>query len=91
MLILVKDDLKMVSMKREQLEIEMTLNQIKTKSQLQAVVEFEQALNDMIDAKGFAYTLGVLKNQFKLVVEHQVPISYSFLSCCSYSLAKFSK
>ena len=64
---MVKDDLKMILMKREQLEIEMN------KSQLQAVVDFEQVLNDMIDAKGFAYTLGVLKNQFKLVVEHQVP------------------
>ena len=57
----------MILMKREQLEIEMN------KSKLQAVVDFEQVLNDMIDAKGFAYTLGILKNQFKLVVEHQVP------------------
>ena len=34
--------------------------------------DFDKAVSRMIEAKGYAYTLGFLQSQFKIVVEHQV-------------------
>ena len=44
-----------------------------TKNQMQAVIEFDKAIDDMVDAKGYAYTLGFLQSQFRAVVGHAVP------------------
>ena len=34
--------------------------------------DFDKAVSKMIEAKGYAYTLGFLQSQFKVVVQHQV-------------------
>lgn len=44
-----------------------------TKNQMQAVIEFDKAIDDMVDAKGYAYTLGFLQAQFRAVVGCAVP------------------